>query len=328
VLKPCGYIGTGGIPCRFKAAAGRRYCFWHDAEAPKTGPLVGPLLVRLSAEGVNMEGYQLAGIDLECRSLRGGQLVKANLEGAHLFRADLDEAHLFSTNLKDATLFKASLVNANMRSANLSGTNLLGANLKGARLEGADMGRHSVLVNELKGNHEAKQGNTVEARKYWHEAEEIYLALLNNYREAGRNEEASEMFYRMMVVKRKVMPKSSVGRWGSWCMDAVCGYGERPMRIVLSCLVLVLGCAALFFLLGIKSATTGEAVGINTGSSFAHNMHDFGLCAYFSMITMTTTGYGDFIPNEVTRSFAATEAFLGSFLMAVFILVFTRKMMR
>jgi hypothetical protein len=283
--------------------------------------------VRLARENVNLEGFQLAGIDLECRQLQGAQLVKANLEGAHLFRVDFTGAHLFSANLQNATLFKANLTNANLRSANLSGANLLGADLKSARLEGADMGRRSILINEIKGNHEAHQGNRVEAEKYWHEAEEIYLGLLNNYREAGRNEEASEMFYRMMVVKRKVMPRASVGRWGSWCMDILCGYGERPMRIVTSCLALVLGAAAVFFLLGIRSPA-GETIGYFSDHSFYQNFKDFGLCCYFSMITMTTTGYGDFTPTDVTRSFAATEAFPGSFLMAVFILVFTRKMMR
>lgn len=326
-LRPCGYVGSGNVPCRFKAAPGHRYCFWHNVEAPKTGPLVGPLLVRLVRENVNMEGFQLPGVDLECRQLQGAQLVKANLENAHLFRANLDDAHLFSANLKNATLFKASLVNANLRSANISGANLLGANIKGTRLEGSDLGRKSIVVNERKGNEDAHRGNHIEALKHWHEAEEIYLALLNNFREAGRNDEASEMFYRMMVVKRKVMPAVSVARWGSWCMDVLCGYGERPMRIISSCLVLILGAAFIFFFLGIKDSG-GQTVGVETGLGMHENIKAFANCVYFSVITMTTTGYGDFTPNEVTRSFAGAEAFIGSFLMAVFILVFSRKMMR
>lgn len=327
-LRPCSYVGSGNLPCRFKAAQGRRYCFWHDVEAPKTGPLVSPLLVRLVHEKVNMEGFQLPGIDLECRQLQGALLVKANLEGAHLFRVNLDEAHLFGANLKNATLFKASLANANMRSADLTGANLLGSNLKGTRLEGSNFGRKHILVNEHKGDEEVHKGNRIDAMKYWHEGEEIYLALLNNFREAGRSDEASEMFFRMMVVKRKVMPRFTVERWGAWLMEAMCGYGERPMRIVVSCLALILSTAAIFFLLGIKSPDTGGIISFHTDQSLLEDLKVFGSCVYFSIITMTTTGYGDFTPAGPTRLIAGLEAFAGSLLMAIFILVFTRKMMR
>ncbi|MDX9975093.1 MAG: pentapeptide repeat-containing protein, partial [FCB group bacterium] len=252
----------------------------------------------------------------------------ANLEGARLYRANLDGAHLFGANLKDSNLYYASLADANVRSTTLTGANLLGARLSGARFDGSELGKHSIVVNEHKANREAQQGDHVEARKYWLEAEEVYLTLLNNFRDAGRNEEASDMFYRMMVVKRKLMPRFSVGRFGSWFMDIVCGYGERPMRIVSSCLGFVLLYAVLYFLLGIKNAATGDAVVFSSAASLFENVFDFACCFYFSMVIITTTGYGDFLPVDSTRWFAATEAFLGSFFMAVFILVFTRKMMR
>ena len=42
---------------------------------------------------------------------------------------------------------------------------------------------------------------------------------------------------------------------------------------------------------------------------------------YFSVITWTTVGYGDFVPTESTRLFAATEAFIGHVWMGLLISV-------
>lgn len=40
-------------------------------------------------------------------------------------------------------------------------------------------------------------------------------------------------------------------------------------------------------------------------------------CLYFSVITWTTVGYGDFAPSPLSRPFAATEAMIGYIFMAL-----------
>jgi len=45
-------------------------------------------------------------------------------------------------------------------------------------------------------------------------------------------------------------------------------------------------------------------------------------------VTFTTLGYGDFAPQDSYRIVAVTEAFLGAFCMALFLIVFARKIMR
>ena len=326
-LSPCSYTRSNGMACRFKAIPGKDHCFWHDPDVEKTAPLVGPLLVRHVNENVNLEGFQLRGIDIECRRLAGAQLIHANLEDAHLFKAHLEGAHLFGANLSNASLFKTFLDGANLRTADLSNANLLGATLKGTKLEGIKLGRKGRLVNERTGNEESHKGNHSKAKKSWHEAEEIYLSLLNNHKEAGRHEEASEVFYRMMVVKRKLMPLFSVHRWGSWFMDVICGYGERPGRVIMAGLILIVFSALFFFIFGIQDSNS-TSIGFDFSADILSNLKAFITCVYFSIITMTTTGYGDLTPTVATRLFAATEAFAGAFLMAVFVLVFGRKMMR
>jgi len=51
-------------------------------------------------------------------------------------------------------------------------------------------------------------------------------------------------------------------------------------------------------------------------------------CLYFSVVTFTTLGYGDMVPVGAARALAAFEAFTGSFTMALFVVVFVKKMTR
>jgi len=46
------------------------------------------------------------------------------------------------------------------------------------------------------------------------------------------------------------------------------------------------------------------------------------------VVTFTTLGYGDISPIGVTRFFATFEAFIGSFSLALFVVVFVKKMTR
>ena len=49
-------------------------------------------------------------------------------------------------------------------------------------------------------------------------------------------------------------------------------------------------------------------------------------CLYFSVITFTTLGFGDFRPLEGwSRIFAGTEALIGAFMMALFVYTFVRR---
>jgi hypothetical protein len=57
-------------------------------------------------------------------------------------------------------------------------------------------------------------------------------------------------------------------------------------------------------------------LGVNGSDVISHNFSD---CLYFSMVTWTTLGYGDFSTTKGARFFAASEALLGYIYMAALI---------
>jgi voltage-gated potassium channel Kch len=72
----------------------------------------------------------------------------------------------------------------------------------------------------------------------------------------------------------------------------------------------------------------GQVYTFNTAHSFTEHLEFFGNAIYFSIVTFTTLGYGDFSPVSWARPFAAIEGFVGAFMIALFILSFVKKMTR
>lgn len=95
----------------------------------------------------------------------------------------------------------------------------------------------------------------------------------------------------------------------------VWGHGERPGKTLMAAIVLILVSAVLYMLGSLDSGT-----GIFTPG--------FRQAFYFSAVTFTTVGYGDFIPLGVNKFIAIFEAFSGLFIMPLFIVALSRKYLR
>lgn len=61
-------------------------------------------------------------------------------------------------------------------------------------------------------------------------------------------------------------------------------------------------------------------------SSDGKNVHDMNDLLYFSIVTWTTLGYGDFRPSPDARLFAASQAILGYVYMSILVAKFFRWM--
>jgi len=184
---------------------------------------------------------------------------------------------------------------------------------------------------------EEQQGNL---KSNWKELEGIYRRLEQSYQKFGDNSTAGIFYYR----KKECIRKQSRGLIGFiWnnLIKTLCGYGEKPFRVIWASGFIILTSSILFLYLGIEllgsevSNLPARLIDYNLSLNFQwvimnyeKVIRDWLECLYTSVITFTTLGYGDVHPIGFSRVVASVEAGLGIIMTALFIFVFTRKMLR
>ena len=279
--------------------------------------LEGAYLSNAHLEGANLSVAHLEGAYLYDAHLEGADLNGVHLEGASLPRAHLEGAWLLGAHLKGADLVSAHLEGADLSDAHFEGAYLIGAHLEGAYLSLAEFSPDTKLEYADWGNYivgEEEEGDFTIAA-------DTYRRLKQWHTTAGMYDRAGEFYYREMTAKRKnywwqgIQSKSFqkllYGAWSKF-LSVLCGYGERPLRVVISALVVVLGSALIYF-----------AIGTLTPNTFPNSL-------YYSAVSFTALGYGRWAPEPTgwVKGLGAAEAFAGVFMMALFLITFTRKMTR
>lgn len=325
-LSHCCYKNSKGKFCQLPRDTNSDLCFWHNPEASKDGAEVKTELEKIARNGVSLEGFVLryANLtDIHLEHIAGAQQV--NLAHADLNHANLQNAHLFDVNLSHANLLKANLTNANINFANLSGANLLSTKFTNAKIEHIRWGKK--LPQEVAARKAKFSGKLKEEKKFYMEAEEIYRNIYREYEEHGLHYEAGIFFQKQMRMKRMRLPLFSFARMASLSADLSSGYGENLIKVIVFSLVIILICAVMYFCFGLKQFN--DFIAFNYDYSFKQNFLLFSNCVYFSVVTFTNTGYGDVIPiGFISRLFACIESFSGTFGIALFVVVFVKKMTR
>ena len=317
----CRYLVADGRHCS-EEAGDHDLCHWHDPHASHSSPDTAAALERYVRQGGLCHGLQLARADLAGLNLVNREGPQGFLlEQCNLYRANLRGAHLFGIRIKGGSLMKADVSDANLHCAELHDVNLLGIRWKNTRLDNLDTGRR--LMQDRKGRSER---DPVQTRVWFKEAEETY-------RDLRKASEAQEIFtmsgryiQQELTMRRLQMPFWSYHRFASWIVDLFCGYGEAPMRVVLFSLLLIFICSIFYFFCGLNFA--GNHLIYRPEATLEENAIFLLECLYYSVVTFTTLGYGDFTPVGLSRIFAAFEAFTGSFTLALFVVVFVKKMTR
>ena len=322
--RQCRYKGEQYGLCQDPCLAGSHYCFWHDPEIDKSSIKVRPLLEARARNGIPMEGFLLKQADLENLNLVNHHGSPFKLVGADLCRANLHRAHLYQVDLSGSNLLKADLSQANLNYAHLSGCNLLGSNMKGARVEQVDWGKK--LYQEEKATEAERFGRKAEAAQWYAESEEVARTIRKSCEGQGLFNVAGRFFYREQVFRRHRFPRWSWARLVSKFVDLISGYGEKPGRVVQFSVALIACCSFCYFAFGIVDGD--RLVRYASDRTLGANFLNWLDTLYFSVVTFTTLGYGDLTPVGFSRAFAAFEAFIGSFTLALFVVVFVKKMTR
>lgn len=320
----CTYKSYDGQCCE-QDDLGAGFCFWHDESIDKSNMPLSERLEQLAKSGALLQGLKLARADLTNVNLvRHGQKEGYDLRHCDFYRANLTHAHLFNANLEGTSLMKAKLNEANLHCANLHNCNLLGVKLTNARLDNIKLGHY--VQQEAVAKRADLRGEREKAVDYYEQSEEIYRALRKAADDDGLTKLAGKLTYKELTMQRKQRNKFSAERIMLKFVDLFCGYGEKPMNVIVFSMALILLSAFAFYFLGVDSEN--GVIQFNTNHSFSQNLQDLGSAIYFSVVTFTTLGYGDIHPHGLARVVATLEAFIGSFALALYVVVFVKKSSR
>ena len=140
-------------------------------------------------------------------------------------------------------------------------------------------------------------------------------------------------FYRFKVNQRRCRahswrrPWSELARFFDWLLlDRGCGYGTNPLRAVLAALVMILG-FAMVYMIGVNSFHVNHAPFDGPADSIPNRL----MIGLTTSVAAFTSGFGDL--RDVARGgimnvFLIAESLLGTLLWGLFIVAFSRKVIR
>lgn len=133
----------------------------------------------------------------------------------------------------------------------------------------------------------------------------------------GNSELASAMFVRENNAELALAKNSK--KFVLFASKILSSYGESPRRVLLWIIGIWLANAFIYYWIGIQPSSPGSDVVYK----------DVGSSLYYSIVTFTTLGYGDFSPaSGWGRFFSGLEAFSGLFFSSLLIVTVVRRFTR
>jgi uncharacterized protein YjbI with pentapeptide repeats len=276
--------------------------------------LSGAVLRGTKLRDANLYRARLTGAELLMADLSEAELRDCEAEGAGFGAADLTGARLAGARLRGASLSRSTLAGADLcvadlsaarlQEADLSGANLAGAALRGADLSGARVAKASFRDCDLREACFSRLRDFASAnwigvdfrQADFRNALKIRRLILDEnylweFRTQGRS---NELLYRLWHLTSNC--GRSLGRWGIWTLTLITVF-------------------ALLFL----------AVDIDYGHHAPGLLSSF----YFSVVTLTTLGYGDILPaSPIAQALVSLEVTFGYLTLGGLISILANKMAR
>lgn len=136
------------------------------------------------------------------------------------------------------------------------------------------------------------------------------------YDRAGLNDLASEKFVYLSNIKMTEQPWYIKPFY--YLFKVSSKYGECPSRVLFTAFIILLISTFLYTIFGIKS-------GVDPSTNTPILEKGFLTSLYFSLVTFTTLGYGDYAPLGWIRVVATLQAISGLILTSLFMVTLVRK---
>ncbi len=290
--------------------------------------LNGADLRDLDLSGCDLAGAQLFRADLRGANLRGAnlqgaELAAANLEGAILDEVKAQRAGFGQANLRGASLFLADLQEATLTQANLQGTNLNCVNLGHARLREADLSGADLSEADLR-YADLSLSNVHKTNFSNADLRHARLRMMRQFKSAlwvGVDIRdinfAGAYLMRQEIIDQNFIKEFRSYNWLSqvlyypWMLTCDCG---RSMFRWCCCIgVMLLVFAYLYTLVEIDYGAYETALSP----------------LYFSVVTMTTLGFGDVMPKTVGAQLVTMlEVSTGYIMLGGLLSIFSNKLAR
>jgi uncharacterized protein YjbI with pentapeptide repeats len=249
-----------------------------------------------------MSNIHFEGANLKHCNFEGGKIHSCNFEDS-----DLSHAEFKNSSLNDCAFQDADCTSLNLRGAKLINCNFSEASIKDIILDTTIVDQKTTFGRILKSEKDAS----------FHFASIEYKQIKEMYKNSSLHSEADKYHYKEMVAKRKINKITNPLRWLNYFFgDLLCKYGTSFIRVLLWSALLIFTCAIL--------------LNVNNSLHYQNQPTDpsFLEALYFSIVTFTTLGYGDFHAVGLMRFVAAMEAFVGAALMSLFTVIVARNIIR
>ncbi|MFA6918041.1 MAG: pentapeptide repeat-containing protein [Candidatus Gracilibacteria bacterium] len=249
----------------------------------------------------------LSDIHFEGAILKHCNFLDGKIHGCFFEHADVTHSNFQNSGINDCSFKESDCTGANFNGSTFTNCNFTDSTIKDVILGSTLVDQKTTFGQSLKSE---KAGN-------FHFASIEYKQIKELYKNSSLHEIADYYHYKEMVAKRKIVKLLNPSRWASYFFgDLLCKYGISFLRVFLWGIFLIVLCGFLYF-----ESQSLQSYVIKGPVSVLDSI-------YFSTVTFTTLGYGDYHVLGAMRFVAGAESFIGAALMALFTVVVARKIIR